>query len=150
MMKHLVVAMAVGGVLALGAGASVHAAAFTDPFLRVVSAAECTTDGLAEATLTFDEIAGGDLNDYTATLFFEVAASAAHAFIDQVQFKIDGASYEGLPSLTTAPAGGTWTPFFGKRTQLRQWRRFELGVRRPRRYRRGPRQRCDPDVGLRL
>src|SRR5687767_10983370 len=107
-MKHLVVAMAVSGVLALGAS-SAQAASFTIDFC-VVNAAECTSDHIAEAKLTFDEIAGGDLNDYRATLFFKGAASGAPAFIDQVQFKIDGAAYEALPSLTTAPAGGTWTP----------------------------------------
>src|SRR5688572_12510951 len=110
-MKHPVVAMAVSGDLTLGAS-SAQAASFTIDFC-VVNAAECTSDHIAEAKLTFDEIAGGDLNDYRATLFFKGAASGAPAFIDQVQFKIDGAAYEALPSLTTAPAGGTWTPFFG-------------------------------------
>jgi hypothetical protein len=111
MVKHLVVAMAASGVLALGAS-SAKAAPFTIDFC-VVNPGECTSDKIAEAKLTFTEIAGGDLNDYTATLFFKGAAAGAPSFIDQVQFKIDGWGYEALPSLTTAPAGGIWTPFFG-------------------------------------
>ena len=110
-MNRLALVIAAIGNLALGAS-SADAASFTINFC-VVNAGECTSDKIAEARLTFDEIAGGDLNDYTATLFFKGAAAGAPAFIDQVQFKIDGASYEALPALTTAPAGGTWTPFFG-------------------------------------
>ena len=109
--NRLVGAITLASALALSAS-SAHASSFTIDFC-VVNPDECGSDKIAEARLTFDEVAGGDLNDYTATLFFKGAAAGAPGFIDQVQFKIDGASYESLPSLTAAPAGGTWTPFFG-------------------------------------
>jgi len=115
---------AIAAALLMVAAQAATAAPLTINFCSdtVLGAAECSSDHIAEARLTLEEIAGGDLNDYTATLFFRGAAALAPAVIDQVQFTIGTAGnsdYEALPSLTIAPGGtvgdpnGDWVAHFG-------------------------------------
>lgn len=107
-------------VAALAVASSAQSAPLTIDFCTITT--ECTNDGFAEARLTIDEIVDGDINNYTATLFFRGAAAGAPAFIDQVQFTIgtaNQADYEGPLSLLSAPGGtigdpnGDWVPYFG-------------------------------------
>jgi len=74
-------------------------------------------DGVTEASLTFDEVANADNNDYTLTVTITGTAASGDQ-IDAIQFKYSDAStpdgYEGgtVPQLTSNPAG-TWTEYFG-------------------------------------
>ena len=72
-------------------------------------------DGVTEASITFDEILGGDPNDYLVTLRI-TGDSTAPAYVDEVMFKVSGATvsdYEFLPILQSAPTGGaTWIAYF--------------------------------------
>jgi hypothetical protein len=80
--------------------------------------ATCPT-GVTEASLTFDEILGGDPNDYLLTLRL-AGGPTAPAFIDEVQFTIEGAQtppgtndYEFKPTLSSAPLGvGNWSVYY--------------------------------------
>jgi hypothetical protein len=72
--------------------------------------------GVTEARLTFDEILGGDPNDYNLTMRI-VGNSTSPKFIDELSFSISGvqtpSGYESLPTLTSAPvAGNPWIVFF--------------------------------------
>lgn len=76
--------------------------------------ATCPT-GITEASLSFAEIANADPNDYTLTVKITGNASAP-ALLDVIQVKVDGVAvpggYESLPTLTSSPAGATWSVFF--------------------------------------
>ena len=66
---------------------------------------------ITEASLTFDEVMGGDVNDYIATIRIvgDASIAAEPTFIDSVQFKVDGTDsgdYEFQPILQTFPAAG--------------------------------------------
>jgi len=69
--------------------------------------------GVTQARLTFEEIAGGDINDYMVTI--KISGDPSY-FVDEVSFKIDSAQvgdYEYLPSLQTSPAQGSpWVVYF--------------------------------------
>jgi PEP-CTERM motif-containing protein len=71
--------------------------------------------GVTEASLTFEEILGGDPNDYNVTLRI-TGDSTAPAYVDEVMFKVSSAQisdYATHPTLSTAPTTGTpWIPYF--------------------------------------
>lgn len=107
-------------VAALAVASEAQSAPLTIDFCAIST--ECTNDHLAAATLTIDEIVDGDINNYTATLFFRGAVAGAPSLIDQVQFTIGTANqsdYEAVPSLISAPGGtpgdlnGDWVAYFG-------------------------------------
>ena len=55
--------------------------------LCAVNATECAGDNITEASLLFDEILGGDANDYNLTMTLTGTGTDT---VDQVQFTIDG------------------------------------------------------------
>ena len=71
--------------------------------------------GVTEARLMFDEIVGGDPNDYLVTIKISGDGSAPY-YVDEVSFKIDSAQvadYEVLPSIVSAPIPGSpWKVYF--------------------------------------
>jgi PEP-CTERM motif len=71
--------------------------------------------GVTQARLLFDEIAGGDINDYLVTIRISGDATAPK-YVDEVSFKIDSAQigdYTSLPTLQSAPGSGSpWTVYF--------------------------------------
>jgi hypothetical protein len=77
----------------------------------VVNADECTEDNLTEASLLFEEILGGDHNDYTLTMTMTGTGTDT---IDQVAFSINGVQtpdgYETKP--TVSGPGGGWVAYF--------------------------------------
>ena len=94
---------------------------FTFNFCGFAGDSDTCPAGVSEASLTFDEIANADDNDYTVTIKITGTAASGDQ-IDAIQFKYDGANtpdgYEGgaVPSLDSAPAG-TWNAFFGNLEQ---------------------------------
>ena len=68
-MKKVIVGAAVVAAGLLGASAA-QAASFTYNFCGFAGASDPCPDDLSEASLTFDEVAGGDVNDYTLTVRF--------------------------------------------------------------------------------
>jgi hypothetical protein len=111
-LSHVTTGVFALGIVLAGSASTAHAASFTTNFCP--GDATCPA-GITEASLSFEEIAGGDVNDYF--LYLRVVGNAsAPAFLDAVAFQIDGVQtpggYEFMPTLQSAPAGATWTVFF--------------------------------------
>ena len=68
-MKKALVGAAVVAAGLLGASAA-QAASFLVNFCGFVGQSSTCPADLSEASLTFDEVAGGDVNDYTLTVRF--------------------------------------------------------------------------------
>ena len=103
--------------LGLATAPAAQADTFVFNFCGFAGDSSSCPDGVSEASLTFDEVANADDNDYTLTV--KITGTAASGdFIDAIQFKYDEAGtpdgYEGstVPQLTSNPAG-TWNEFFG-------------------------------------
>lgn len=102
-------------VLALGlfAAPAADAAIFTVNFCP--GDATCPS-GVTEASLTFEEIADGDVNDYTVTITIADDGTSSFDFIDAVSFAISGVQTPGGYTsnvLNTDPAtGDPWVVYY--------------------------------------
>ncbi len=109
-MKKGIFAAAAAAVFVMSASAA-QAATFKYHFCPID--ASCNAD-LTEASLTFEEVAGGDVNDYTLTVRF--VGTLNNIFIDTIDFST-GLEFASLPTLTDAPdptAIGDWTTKYDK------------------------------------
>jgi len=98
--------------------APADASTFTFNFCGFSGASSTCPTGVTEASLAFEEDLGTpDLNDYHLTIKIVANNTATADYVDELSFTIAGVAtpggYEGLPTITAAPANGNpWTIFF--------------------------------------